>query len=247
MSIAQKSNPTTVPQAQRQAIYAGLMSILTEAEANDALEKWSAYVSETGSVFNGLNNFARDICVSLNKNDQQRVLIKALNRALIVQNMPTLATVTQENDSKKAFKFTNSNSSSANTNTVTEEFSAHVDQPILTPDFDTFKVFFMRIIHMIEKYNQPASSQLKPFLSELVESMAWSEAQQAQMNVLIETGDTTQVRSYKPGQLKTFLGHVRHWMEDEMGAADASRALNLALKEVEKTPAAARYSAKNFV
>jgi hypothetical protein len=249
MSISQESNSTIAQQVQRQAIYAGLMSILTETEANDALEKWTACVNETGSVFNGLNNFARDVCVSLKKNDQQRALVKALNRALIIQGKPTLPIKAQDNDLHKTFKFTAPSSLAVSETAVAvaDSTTAHVDQAISTPDFETFKVLFMCIINLIDKYNQPASLLLKPFLNELVESMAWSEAQQAQMTTLIATGNTVQVRSYKPDQLKTFISHVRHWMEDEMSIADTVRMIGLALKETEESPVAAHYSPKNFV
>lgn len=69
MSITSKPFSPVAQEAQRKAIYAGLTSILTEVEANEALEKWASYFSETGLVFNGLNNFARDICIRFDKND----------------------------------------------------------------------------------------------------------------------------------------------------------------------------------
>lgn len=129
----------------------------------------------------------------------------------------------------------------------TKEISSYVDQRISTPDFQTFRCLLSNIINMIEKLNSPASVTLKPFLSELIESMPWSEAQQQQMMILVDTGSTNQVRSYRPDQLKTFLSHMRTWMTDELGNADATRILRQAVKDTEKMPAATDYSPKNFV
>ena len=236
MSITSKLFSPVAQEAQRKAIYAGLTSILTEVEANEALERWASYFSETGSVFNGLNNFARDICIRFDKNDQQRELVRALNRALIIR------------DSIIKDKPVNSKDAAPTSAelAVTEEISSYVDQRINTPDFQTFKYLFSNIINMIEKINSPANVALKPFLSELIESMTWSEAQQ-QMMIMVDTGSTNQVRSYRPDQLKTFLSHMRTWMTDELGSADAIRILKQAVKNTEKMPAATDYSPKNFV
>lgn len=237
MLIIPKPFSPVALEAQRKAIYAGLTSILTETEANEALEKWASYVSETGSVFNGLNNFAREICIRFDKNDQQRELVRALNRALIIRDSTIKDKPVISKDAAPA---------SAELDD-TEEISSYVDQRISTPDFQTFQCLLLNIISMIEKLNSPASTALKPFLSELIESMPWSEAQQQQMMILVDTGSTNQVRSYRPDQLKTFLSHMRTWMTDELGSADAIRILKQAVKDTEKMPAATDYSPKNFV
>ena len=210
---------------------------MTEVEANEALEKWASYFSETGSVFNGLNNFARDICIRFDKNDQQRELVRALNRALIIRD----SIIKDKPVNSKAARPTSAELAE------TEEISSYVDQRISTPDFQTFQCLLSNIINMIEKLNSPASVALKPFLSELIESMPWSDAQQQQMMILVDTGSTNQVRSYRPDQLKTFLSHMRTWMTDELGGADAIRILKQAVKNTEKMPAATDYSPKNFV
>lgn len=237
MSTTTKPFSPVAQEAQRKAIYAGLTSILTETEANEALEKWASYFSETGSVFNGLNNFARDICTHFDKNDQQRELVRALNRVLIVRDTIIKDKPVISKDAAPA---------SAELDD-TEEISSYIDQRISTPDFQTFQCLLMNIISMIEKLNSPASIALKPFLSELIESMPWSEAQQQQMMMLVDTGNTNQVRSYRPDQLKTFLNHMRTWMTDELGSADEIRILKQAVKDTEKMPAATDYSPKNFV
>lgn len=241
MSITPNPFSPVAQEAQRKAIYAGLASIFTEVEANEALEEWASYFSETGSVFNGLNNFARDICIRFDKNDQQRELVRALNRALIIRD-----TIIKDKPTPVPANSKDAAPASAELND-TEEISSYVDQRISTPDFQTFQYLLMNIINMIEKLNSPASVALKPFLSELIESMPWSESQQQQMMMLVDTGSTNQVRSYRPDQLKTFLSHMRTWMTDELGRADEIRILKQAVKDTEKMPVATDYSPKNFV
>ena len=49
---------STIQHTQRNAIYIGLTSILTEEQANAALQTWSTYFNDSTSVFNGLNSFS---------------------------------------------------------------------------------------------------------------------------------------------------------------------------------------------
>ena len=237
-------------QTQQEAIYAGLVNIFSEAEATIALKKWNSYISETGSVFNGLNNFARDICIDFDKKDQQRDLIRVLNRALIIKDKPItggLGTNANKKSVPKAIVNQPVAQPMVDGFIHLEEPTTYVSQPISTPDFETFKVLFTNIISIIEK-NQPAiGTALKPFLNELTESMPWSDAQQEQLFTLIETGSTNQVRSYGADQLKTYLAHVRAWMEDEIGATDAMLMFKQALKNTEKMPASSKYPPKNFM
>ena len=88
---------STIQHTQRNAIYIGLTSILTEEQANAALQTWSTYFNDSTSVFNGLNSFARDVCKHYDKDDQQRELVRALNRALINKDN----TVTSKNTASK--------------------------------------------------------------------------------------------------------------------------------------------------
>ena len=77
--------------------------------------------------------------------------------------------------------------------------------------------------------------------------MPWSEAQQEQIFALMATGNTIQIRTYRPDQLKSFMKHLRSWMEDEMGTADTKRILNQAVKEAELLPVSIKFSPKNFM
>ena len=233
-------------QIQRQAIYEGLISVFSEEEAQIALEKWTIYFNNTNSVYKGLNNFAREVCISLDKNNQQRDLVRALNRALIFRDASTTPKATTPKDSTLSAK-TNSDSQDNPDLNKTEVAESFVNQHISTPEFQTFQFLFLYIIELVKENHKQIDSPLKHFLSELIENMPWSEAQQEQLIVLLDTGSTNQVRAYKPGQLKTFITHLHAWMADEIGAPDAISILSQAVKAIEKTTVGIEYSPKNFV
>lgn len=227
---------STSQQIQRKAFYIGLTSILTETQANEALEKWSDFINETGSAFNGLNSFARDVCKSYDKDNQQRDLVRALNRALFSKDKMS---VVQE-EVKKSVTIVAEPS-------VQAEQSILMDQPISTPDFQTFEYLFAKILKLVKAHSPETSQALHPFLSELIQSMPWSEIQQQQIIILIDSGTTTQMRAYRPDQLKTFLKHLRSWLVDEIGKKEAEALLIQALKETEQQTVSAKYSPLNFV
>lgn len=247
MSTKSESISPVMPASQRLAIYAGLTTIFSDEQANAALEKWSSYFAEGGSVFNGVNNFAKDICKIYNKDDKQRELVRALNRALIHKdnlvkdaNISSPTTTSKVNAANKEVP--------ANVELAeTVEPALFIEQPISTPDFQTFELLLMKIMKLVEAQNKDISLGLVPFLSELIESMPWSETQQQQMTILISAGETTQMRAYKADQLKSFLKHLRSWVADELGSKDADRIVKQAVKETETTPAGIRYSPRNFI
>lgn len=228
--------------SQKTAIYIGLTSILTEHQATAALEKWSTYFSDSGSVFDGLNNFARDVCKTYGKDAEARNLVRALNRALIHKDkiVPAKNSASQTN----AVISTKIEQSKIN---AEDDAVFYVDQTISTPSFQTFQALFLHILDSIDQFNEEVSLAVRPFLNELIDSMPWSEIQQLQLNLLLDSGVTTQTRAYQPDQLKAFLKHLRSWMEDEMGAKEVSKILNQALIETERMPVAAQHSAKNLI
>ena len=237
-------------QTQQEAIYAGLMHIFSEAEATIALKKLNSYISETGSVFNGLNNFARDICIDFDKKDQQRDLIRVLNRALIIKDKPTAGQLSVKGNKQSVLKTIVTQPADQlviDDFTYSEEPATYINQTISTPDFETFKVLLINIINDVEKNKPSIATPLKHFLNELTQSMPWSDAQQQQLITLIDTGSTNQVRSYGSDQLKTYLAHVRTWMDDEIGTADAMLIFNQALKDTEKLPVSSKYPPKNLM
>ena len=251
---------------QQNAIYRGLTSILTAEQANAALKTWSTYFNDTGSVFNGLNSFARDVCKHYNKDDQQRELVRALNRALINKNNGVLekSTITQNTVTKETVSqnIESINNKIANTSSVKElaandsltneiladESTIEINEQVIsTPDFQTFQCVFLKLIRLIEENRKGINEALHAFLNELTESMPWSEAQQEQIFALMATGNTIQIRTYRPDQLKSFMKHLRSWMEGEMGTANTKRILNQAVKEVELLPVGIKFSPKNFM
>ena len=230
--------------SQQTAIYVGLTSILTENQAAAALEKWSTYFNDSASVFDGLNNFARDVCKTYGRDDEARNLVRALNRALIHKDKIILP----QNGASLTNQLPRTEIAQKNKKANKEDDLAfHVDQTISTPDFQTFQALFLHILDSVDQFNQEVSIAVRPFLNELIENMPWSEAQQQQLIILIESGVTTQTRAYKPDQLKTFLKHLRSWMEDEMGAKEAGNIISQAVKITEQMPVAKQYSAKNFI
>jgi len=230
---------------QRRAIHLGLTSILTHTEANAALESWSTYFSESGSVFSGLNAFARDICDSFGKTGQHRELVKALNRALLSKdngastgNVPAkvekLSRIVQEADDKAALH-------------TTEAEPAIVEQTISTPDFQTFQILLLNLLRLVEENRDDLRFSAHRFLEEVIEHMPWSEAQQQQLISILVNGSSIQTRTYRADQLKAFLKHFRSWLSDELGAAVAGNLLKQAIVETESTAIGKKYSANNFV
>jgi len=242
--MTNNANAATTPAwtTQQTAIYVGLTSILTENQAAAALEQWSTYFSDSGSVFDGLNNFARDVCKTYGKDDEARNLVRALNRALIHKDK-----ITAPNNGASPTIAAPSTKIEHATNTNDDDSGFYVDQSISTPDFQTFQALFLHILDSVDQFNQDASIAVRPFLTELIENMPWSEVQQQQLTILIDSGTTTQMRAYKPDQLKAFLKHLRSWMEDEMGAKEADKVFNQAVNDTEQMPVAVQYSAKNFI
>ena len=226
-------------QRQRQAIYVGLTSVLNPDQANAALESWSIYFNETGSVFNGLNTFARDVCESFDIGSQQRDLVKALNRALLSKDSSAPRTAPAPRKSP-AMEDTGQVE-------VAEPDSSSPGSAIMTPEFQTFQYLVTDLLQLVENNRSGLRRQAVDFLKEVVESMPWSEAQQQQMTTLLTTGNAAQTRAYRGDQLKSLLKHFRSWMTDEIGANVAGNLLKQALQDTEKTSFGIRYSPTNFV
>jgi hypothetical protein len=228
---------STAQQIQRKAFYTGLTSILTDEQANEALEQWSAFINETGSAYNGLNSFARDVCKNYDKGDQHRDLVRALNRALIYKDkvLPTTLEI------KKTVIKPVLPIAEPNLDLVLME------QPVSTPDFQTFEYLFTQILKLVKAYSTETSAALLPFLNELIQSMPWSETQQQQILILIDSGTTIQMRAYRPDQLKTFLKHIRSWLVGEIGKQEAETLLNQAINETEQQSVSTKYSPLHFV
>ncbi len=77
--------------------------------------------------------------------------------------------------------------------------------------------------------------------------MPWSEGQQNQLLLLINTGKTIQLRTYKPDQLKSFLKHFRSWIEAEVGSTKAAQIMNEAIEAIKSQPENLNYNVKKFL
>jgi hypothetical protein len=231
----QNSQLATIQNSKQNSIYVGLQSVLTPAEANEVIAKWSTYFNGTGSIFNGLNNFAKEVCQNYGIADQQRDLLRALHRALL----------NADNDSGA---LTNDSAAESPTGLDSSIYSASsADQAINNPEFITFQSLLLNILNFLEKFENGISLKLNPFLIELIQSMPWSEGQQNQLLSLINTGKTIQLRAYKPDQLKSFLKHLRSWIEAEIGSTQAAKVMSEAIEVVKDQPESRNYNVKKFL
>ena len=233
-----------LPAAQKskqKSIHLGLQSVLTADDASEVLEEWSTYFNDTDSIFNGLNSFAREVCQRYGIPDQQRNLLRALHRSLLHAENDAVAQVGKDNVKSREVV-------EASVEISDGDYTAPlVEQAISSPEFLTFKSLLLKILDSIKKYENEKSTKLHLYLIELIHGMPWSESQQNQLLTLIKTGDTIQVRTYKPDQLKTFVKHLRNWIEDEVGIPDAAKIINEAIEAIQSQPVGRDYSAKKFV
>ncbi|MDI1298515.1 hypothetical protein [Methylotenera sp.] len=245
----QNSQLGTTQNSKQNSIYLGLQSVLTEKEANEVIEKWSTYFKATGSIFNGLNSFAKEVCQSYGIADQQRDLLRALHRALL-QGDSDLASneVKVSSRNKLPIELTIESANELSSETDNSEFTALLtNQVINSPEFLTFQSLFLKILDLLEKSEDGLSRKLNPFLIELIHSMPWSEGQQNQVLSLINTGKTIQLRNYKPDQLKSFLKHLRSWVESEIGSTEAAQVMSSAIEAMKNQPENLNYNVKKFL
>lgn len=244
------SQLTSEQQSQRAAVYSGLLSIFSQQEADIALEKWSAHFTEAGSVFNGINSFARDVCTMLNHAGQHRELVKAINLALMNKNQQNnvspalkLADAREQTIAKASVKTIDVVLDNA---VITSDHSSFAEV-ISTPDFQTFQLFLPHFIQLLSEQNTRLSIKVRPFLIELTTSMPWAEMQQQQVIDLMTLGKAEQTRTYRADQLKVFVKHLRLWLEDELGAYETDNLFNQTVIEIDATDIGSRYSARHFI
>ncbi len=245
----QNSQLGTTQNSKQNSIYLGLQSVLTENEANEVIEKWSTYFKGTGSVFNGLNSFAKEVCQSYGIADQQRDLLRALHRALLKGDSDLASNEVKASPRNKLpIELTSESANELNSEIDNSEFTAlFTNQAISSPEFLTFQSLFLKILDLLEKFENELSHKLNPSLIELIHSMPWSEGQQNQVLSLINTGKTIQLRNYKPDQLKSFLKHLRSWVEAEIGSTEAAQVMSTAIEAMKNQPENLNYNVKKFL
>lgn len=215
-------------QQQSKAIYRGLKSVLTEEEAQLALEKWREYFNAHGSVFSGINVFAKDICDALGKSGQHRMLVRSLNRALITQ---------QSDVSGRA---------DAAAKPAVAEAKVSTEAGISSPEFDTFKSLLTSLLTHVGSYRAGLSVRSQQYLLEVIESLPWSEQQQLQAIGVIQFKPVPLARSYRLEQLKSLITHFRAWLKEEVGASAAEQLIKRAMDDTEQTMMALHFSPKEF-
>jgi hypothetical protein len=227
--------------SKQNSIFIGLLSVLTEIEANEVMENWSTYFNETGSIFNGLNSFAKEICQNYGVVDQQRDLLRALHRTLLhTGNEPDINGLKENLQSKSYIESTKDLDDNDYSTLFTE-------QVISSPEFLTFQSLFLNILDLLEQSENDFNGKLNSFLTELTYSMPWSEGQQNQLISLINTGKTIQLRTYLPDQLKSFLKHFYSWLDDEIGSINATQVKSKAVELVKNQPKNLNYNVKKFL
>jgi hypothetical protein len=235
---------------QRRAVYHGLCSVLTEAEAFAALAIWDENASQSKSVFSGLNVYVRDVCTQFGKIEAQRELSQAINRALIAKSgdltpLPESApTVSQSEVGEVVESLSKPAPVAAAPVTPAANFS---DTATITPEFQTFQVLLLGVLEHVDKQSATTGLECRDFIREVVSHLPWSEAQQQQLINLVDTGNTVQTRSYRAGQLKTMFGHLKAWLDDNVGKPASALAIDQALATAAKSSYASDYAPKLFV
>ena len=228
---------------QRRAVHHGLCSVLSEDEAINVLNQWVSHIGQSGSVFNGLNVFVRNVCTQLGKAELQREMLQSINRALMAKE-DELRAAPDISGSKPA---TTKSQAKPQTKQVAATAAAVVsDNPNDTPEFASFQALLLALLEQVDQLSDSMGLDLRVFVQQVVENLPWSEAQQQQMLKLIESGHTIQTRAYRPGQLQVLMGHIRVWLVDNLGETASGRTLELALAKVERTPSNKIYPSKQF-
>ncbi len=227
---------------QRSAVYRGLRQILTETEASAALVLWTERFSEAGSVFSGLNDFVHDVCASYNKPTQQRELVQAISKALILKESELPAAPAME------AKEVSSLSKVKPVSPVQQAKPSVADQTTAnTPEFQTFQIVILDILGQIQHSQANLGASCREFIKDSVSNMPWSEAQQEQLIQLVDTGHTVQTRAYRANQLKVLMSHLTVWLEENLGADSATRMIEQVIADADNTTAGRRHSAKLFI
>ncbi|HZV61641.1 MAG TPA: hypothetical protein VFF75_04435 [Methylophilaceae bacterium] len=225
---------------QKRAIHHALCGILAESDAANALHAWVKKFSATGSVFGGLNQFAREVCDTYGQPARQHELVRAMNRALVGNINELRPLPDQQPDPVK----TKAKVREEVVLKPTEDLQ--VQASVRTPEFECFKALLPALMTAIEQHSPHEVTASRDFLTEVVDNLPWSPAQQQQVLDLLLKGETEQVRPYRAGQLKTLLEHLVIWLQERIDRETAIMIIRQAVKETSKTLAGTTYSPKEF-
>ncbi|HYG32231.1 MAG TPA: hypothetical protein VD810_04500 [Methylophilaceae bacterium] len=225
---------------QKRAIHHALCGILAESDAAVALHAWVKKFSATGSVFGGLNQFAREVCETYGQPGRHHELVRAMNRAL-VGNVNELRPLPDQQPEPVKVK------AKVKEEVVIKPSEDSLEPPsVRTPEFDCFKSLLPALMAAIEQHGPQVAAGSREFLIEVVDNLPWSPAQQQQVLDLLNKGDTEQVRPYRQGQLKTLLNHLVVWLQEKIDRETAILIVRQAIKETSNTVAGTAYSPKEF-
>ncbi len=221
--------------SKKQAIHYALCTVLTEEEAESALNNWMQSISTSASLFSGLNLFARNVCETYGKCGRHVELVQAMSRALMTGNFkpevslfkpaPPLPMIADTDESGEEELFM---------------------QEISTPEFASFQLMLLNLLNLLTQHNAEVGSACREFLMGVVSNLPWSDAQQKQLVKLLKTGTTIQTRTYRSGQLKVLLNHLAVWMDEALGNSLAESITRHAIGETEKSQVAIAYSPHEF-
>lgn len=220
---------------QKRAIRLALCTILTEEEADSAVNSWAQNFAASASAFSGLNLFAREVCETYGKSGRQRELVQAMSRALLSK------------EAERAVPVAAPALSQVRTAEV-EEISAELspEPEMSTPEFATFQSFLITLLDELAQHNTELGWSCREFLQGVVDNLPWSPAQQEQVIKLIKSGATLQTRPYRAGQLKTLVHHLTVWMKETLGNETAALIVKQAISVAAKTNAGEVYSPREF-
>lgn len=228
-------------QRNRSAIYQALCTVLPEEDAETAVDIWEQNFSVSGSPFNGLNLFVRNICQTYDKPDQRKELLQAISRALLDREQVST-------QSKAQVPAKSSDQPSVVPKLVIMEASP---EPIAEPEMNTvefasFQSLLSAWLIEINQHDEKMGLASREFLQKVVEDLPWSLAQQEQIIKFIHTGNTVQTRPYRNGQLKTLTKHFNAWVQETLGDQVAARITEQALNKVAQSSATMSYSPHDF-
>jgi len=219
---------------QKRAVHHALCTVLSEQEAENALSVWEENFSSSGSIFGGVNQFAREVCVTFDKSSRQRELVHAMNRALLTKDAD-LRPLPNENPNP-----------AIETAPTAANGAIPTGEQAVTAEFQAFQLLLLLLLTEIDKSQPGLGADCREFLSNAVENLPWSPAQQEQVMNLLHRGSATQTRAHRPGQLKTLMRHLTAWMKEKLGSETALLIVRQAVSQIGKTDAGINYSLKQF-
>lgn len=231
---------------QKRAIHHALCGVLAEGDAVAALHSWIRQFSASGSVFGGLNQFAREVCDTYGLAGRHHELVRAMNRALVgkpgeLRPLPETEPAPEKPETRAREIATLDIGMDA----IPVAGNAS-ESPARTPEFDCFKILLPSLVAAIEQHKPELVPASRHFLKEVIDNLPWSSAQQQQVLDLLEKGEAEQLRPYRPGQLKTLMSHLTVWLQEKLDKDTALLIVRQGIKESSKTAAGMAYLPKEF-